>query len=378
MATLTLCRQCVLGQGAAPRGIFPQHCESPFSAFLHLEQGRDSGDPSALPRTGAGSAPGPPHTEVGAGHNGWARPFPRIPPTAPAVLTCPGGCTEAHSKITSASLPEGPGQPGACRKQEKLKMRLDHRRPRRRLGTQSDLLAGGREVALPPGARSRSRARKAARPPRPQPAPARAAAPGPPAHCSGARLGAGVNAGLGHSAGRWQRLLVRGGDPGDRRSTTATTRSAGLGPRTRGQRGRSWRLGTSQGFTLSGQTSRRAALAVSASAPQWGLPKLPQFILVQEEPRVLAGDSPPRPPPPGEPSDPDGLVLAPSAPPWRTVTPDLLVTGWGERGASGDDTGFRHHLSSLLSPGSPQVETTLGVQERTLRPAGRGQKKCYI
>lgn len=50
---------------------------------------------AALPRTSAELGSRSPHACVGAGHGGGAPPFPSIPPTAPAALTCPGG---AHTE----------------------------------------------------------------------------------------------------------------------------------------------------------------------------------------------------------------------------------------------------------------------------------------
>lgn len=75
--------------------------ESHFSSF-HLEQGRKIRGThprrTALPWASAELGSRSPDACTGAGHSGQAPLFPWIPPTSPAVLTCPGGAhTEAHN-----------------------------------------------------------------------------------------------------------------------------------------------------------------------------------------------------------------------------------------------------------------------------------------
>lgn len=92
-------------EAASPRkGALTGASSNPSVPLLTLCPGarqRDPRDPSTLrrpSRTSAELESRSPDACAGTGHSGAAPPFPGMPPTAPTLLTCPGGAhTEPHN-----------------------------------------------------------------------------------------------------------------------------------------------------------------------------------------------------------------------------------------------------------------------------------------
>lgn len=291
------------GQGATPRGHLPPACKSYFLPF-HLEQSREIRGthprPSPDRREALFQVLPTPRWALGTAA-GLAR--------FPASLRQPQPClpvlavhTQKHTtKITSLGIaPKGPGQTGRVEARKK-QMRLDAET--RRARSRETCWRAAREVVLlrrvpcsgiAPG--------KAARPPRPQPAPTAGGGtrPGPrPPLRRRSPPRWGGNAGLGHS-GRLRLALATAPPPrqGHGRSALQPLSLGALELESRDPGAKREEL-EAQGTLLPElhalQPGRAggAAAAVSASAPRWGLPKLPQFILVEtKNPEPLRVDSP--------------------------------------------------------------------------------------
>lgn len=167
--------------------------------------------------------------------------------------------------------------------------------------------AGGRRGggSAAPGAALRIAPGKAApaAPPPARPHRGGGTRPGPRSLLRGARLGAGVGTrGLATPAGcawRWQRLLLRGEDPGEWRSSRYHSERRSWSPGTRGPgREELEAQGTlPELHALQPRRAGGAAVAGPCLGAAVGLLKLPQFILVEtKNPESLRVDSPaPRP-----------------------------------------------------------------------------------
>lgn len=323
------------GQGAAPRGHLPPACKSHFSAF-HLEQGREI----------RGTHPRPSPDRIGALLQVLPTPRWALGTAAglarfPASLRQPQPClpvlavhTQKHTtKITPLGIaPKGPGQSGRVEARKK-QMRLDAetRRARsrqtcRRAAREVVLLRRAPRSGIAPG-KAAPAAPPPARPHRGRRHPARTPAP----------AAAALASALGWERGAWPLRQVAPGAGNGSSSAARTraigaaaaiTRSTGAGvPGPGAKREELEAQGTpSLSFTLSSPDEpaeplllslprRRGGGCRSCHSSSWSKRRTPS----------PCGWIPPRPasPPPGEPR-PRRTQLARSAPPWRTVTPDLL------------------------------------------------------
>lgn len=323
------------GRGLLLGGIFHRPVSPTSHPFTWSRADRLEGPIHALPRTGAELRSRSSPRRGGRWAQRLGSPVSPHPSDSPSRAYLSWRCTHRSTQLKShpsALLPRVPAKPGA-RKPERNKCAWMPRRAE--LGAAK--LAGGRRGRWLCCAGCRalgSRPGRRPRRPAPSPPPPRAAAPGPDPgpRCRGARLGAGAGArGLATPAGcawRWQRLLLRGEDPGDRRSSRYHSEHWSWSPGTRGPKGRSWRRRAppSLSFTLSSPDEPAEPLPLplprrrgggwrschSSSGSRRRTPSPCGWI-----PPCAAS------PPPGEPR-PKRSQLARSALPRRTVTPDSL------------------------------------------------------
>lgn len=314
-APLTLCPPgASSGRGLLLEGIFPR----PVSPLLGLSPGagqRDSRDPSTpFPRTGAELCSGSPPRRGGRWAQRLGSPVSH-PSDSPSRAYLSWRCTQKHTtKITPLGIaPKGPGQSGPRGSQEETNAPGCRDAP----GSEPPA-AGGRRGggSAAPGAALGDRAREGGPGrPAPSPPPPRAAAPTrtrpplrrrPPRRREVGTRGWPLRQ-VAPGAGNGSSSAARTGRPAQQ---PLPLRSAGL--QVPGRRpGRSWRRRAPLPELRSpAQTSRRAAAAVSASAPRWGCREVATVHLGQEtkNPESLRVDSPrPRVPATGGNPDPDGL-----------------------------------------------------------------------
>lgn len=323
------------GRGLLLGGIFPRPVSPTSQPFTWSRAERFEGPIHALPRTGAELCSRSSPRRGGRWAQRLGSPVSPHPSDSPSRAYLSWRRTHRSTQLKShpsASLPRVPAKAGAWKPGRNKCAWMP-----RRAGLRAAKLAGGRRGRwlCCAGRRAQgSRPGRRPRPPRPQPAPTAGGGtrpgPRPPLRRRPPRRRGG-NAGLGHS-GRLRLALATAPPPrrGPGRSAQQPLPLGAPELESRDPGAKREELeaqGTpSLSFTLSSPDEpaeplllslppRRGGGCRSCHSSSWSKGRTPS----------PCGWIPPRPasPPPGEPR-PRRTQLAPSAPPWRTVTPDLL------------------------------------------------------